>query len=209
MADPIVIHSGRIGTRGLHVYPGETPTADWASVMADNVGLIRGNYQNHMQTWSRSVTVSGTSQELMTRFCIAPQWPPLGSYCRIAYTIRPTKNFYDSVVTSEYMWNYIYFLDETYETLGDLEPGVRFATIAWQSRHQPNNSGGDQWDSTRFYVDFTADEIGLWSYPDERLRIEIWGIPTKDDLPQSWDMYSLGMYCSAVPLAFQTNPIGD
>jgi hypothetical protein len=89
MAETLVVQRGHIGTHNMHLYPDETPTGIWASIEAQNTGLVAGNFQNHLvcTPYSEAIEVEhwwfGHSPQKLNYW--RPRWPRLGSYTRLSF----------------------------------------------------------------------------------------------------------------------------
>lgn len=88
MAETLTIQRSNIGTHNMHVYPGETPTGVWASIEAQNAGVVAGNWQNHLEcTPSTDVLEAGVAL-VWTEVQVEQwrmRWPKLGSYTRLSF----------------------------------------------------------------------------------------------------------------------------
>lgn len=88
MAETLVVQRGNIGTTKMHIEPGETPTGLWASIEAQNAGIVAGNWQNHLVCAPSSETMSVTCiNSWLVREANAwrMRWPVLGSYSRLSF----------------------------------------------------------------------------------------------------------------------------
>ena len=90
MAETVVVQRGHAATHNMHLYPNETPTGMWASIEAQNAGLVAGNFQNHLictrDDWRiyTSSLVAGWEQINQWRM----RWPRLGSYSRLSFSAQ-------------------------------------------------------------------------------------------------------------------------
>jgi hypothetical protein len=157
MADAITVQKGHIATYNMHVYPGEIPTGVWASLMAQNLGHIKGNFTCHMESspmYDIDVIGGFSGWALANSFDLP--WPPLGSYARIGYY------FYVSAGAGEadfvhglYVW-----------VVGETDP------IFEKLVYTPNMDVGE---ATRVTFEWTMIEAGLDQYfDDEKVRVNVW-----------------------------------
>ena len=92
MADAIAVQRGTVYTHGMHIYPGDSPTGVWASIEAQNAGLVAGMWQNHMLCSPNSEILEveqGAPVWVEKRLNIWRfPWPQLGSYSRLDFWLN-------------------------------------------------------------------------------------------------------------------------
>ena len=104
MAETIVVQRGNIGTHNMHIHPDHVPTGMWASIEAQNAGIVAGNWQSHIvcTPYSEELVVEkwgpGYQYEQINSWNI--RWPRLGSYTRLAF-----RSF-----AADFYWNYVVWL---------------------------------------------------------------------------------------------------
>jgi hypothetical protein len=89
MAETLVVQRGHVGTHNMHVEPGDTPTGVWASIVAQNTGLVAGNWQSHLvcSPSSEPMYVYGSHDAHSQVNQWRTYWPKLGSYSRLSFLV--------------------------------------------------------------------------------------------------------------------------
>jgi hypothetical protein len=94
MADTIAVQRGTHYTHGMHVYPGETALGVWASIEAQNAGLVAGMWQSHLvcssDLWTWEVS-GGFNPVWLNQWRVT--WPQLGSYSRLSFWANARSGF--------------------------------------------------------------------------------------------------------------------
>ena len=89
MAETVVVQRGHIGTHNMYVHPGDRPTGVWASIEAQNAGIIAGNWQCHLMSspahnwWEVQHSSPGWDVEMLNFWRL--NWPRLGSYTHLSF----------------------------------------------------------------------------------------------------------------------------
>jgi hypothetical protein len=90
MAETLIVQRGHIGTHKMHIQGGEIPTGIWASIEAQNAGIVAGNWQNHIAcsptTEIREVEKTPYDADYQMLNIWRFYWPRLGSYTRLSFT---------------------------------------------------------------------------------------------------------------------------
>lgn len=100
MAETIVVQRGNIATHNMHLYPDETPTGMWASIEAQNAGLVAGNWQNHLictrDSWQLDTFGQYPHVEQVNQWRM--RWPRLGSYSRLSFSAWASPTYRDYIL---------------------------------------------------------------------------------------------------------------
>lgn len=156
MADTISVVKGDIQTYNMHIYPGETPTGLWASLMAQNLGHIRGNYTCHMECSDTAIIRTAGDPfggwAMLNSFDLP--WPMLGSHARLSYYFNLYEGHTGVFRHGVYIW------------VGE--------GLLWQSAYyytEDMNVG----DTERIAFEWTMEEAGLDAHlDDEKVRVNVW-----------------------------------
>lgn len=188
MAETIVVQRGNIGTFNMHVYPGDRPTGLWASIEAQNAGIVAGNWQSHL------VCSPDIDMVEIDKYDPSPlpqqlnqwrvRWPRLGSYSRLSFwSLADAKG-----IGAAPEWDYILRLwDGAYTT------NFYSATLVlWHNEITYTERVAIGWD---------MEESGLSSYIDTDIFVEIIAMPSEDP-DQDWTMRAneFSLYTANRPL---------
>ena len=186
MAETIVVQRGNIGTHNMHIHPDHVPTGMWASIEAQNAGIVAGNWQSHIvcTPYSEEVVTSGLwssfNYEQINNWNI--RWPRLGSYTRLAFrSVAP--DWWGSTDYVVRLWN-----DSHSATFYD-------ATVVLT--HNSNDY------TERIVFEWDMEGADLSSWLNKYISIQLLARPTEDQsLPGGWliKVREFSMYTANRPL---------
>lgn len=195
MAEDLIISRGNIGTHNMHVADGETPTADWASILARNTGIIRGNFQQHLMVTNADeivddlddqLTLQGGTSVPMTVAEWKFPYPSLGTYGRLSCTIF-----------GEYGFGFL----GVQPTMGIvLQILTAASTELWSGTTEFSAPLTNT--ATRVHVDWDTSGGWLEGHEDDPLVFKlIKGGPNTDPFftYTRCDVYFFTLYCSSLP----------
>jgi len=91
MAKDLARTTGRIATHNMYLEEGETPTAAYASLLAQNTGFLRGNYHQNIHGvpsyYYVSTGVNSPNPIMLDKFICGVS--EMATYARYAITLKP------------------------------------------------------------------------------------------------------------------------
>lgn len=162
MADAIAVQRGTVYTHGMHIYPGDSPTGVWASIEAQNAGLVAGMWQNHMlcspdseilEVQKAAIYDPDVAELNLWYFT----WPQLGSYSRLSFWANNVIGMGDTEAPYEF-----------YLRLWDLDGAGIFWVGTWRQAFSTGQTH-------RISMEWDMETVGLDAYLGGTMAIQLAG----------------------------------